>query len=376
MQEVNTMTNEELYSLRRGRIDAAVACSHADRIPIMPFARAYPYVRRGHSMGQAMNDTALAQQDMKDWILALQPDMAVSYTASLAGAGAAMSEMGVTLLDWPGRSGGTLGENGTLQIVENPPMDEDAYEDTETVLSLLPRFDTSLPHAAAYRAAAAQFERELRAEGFPTAYCAIAAAPFDVLGLCLRGTLGLMTDIYMYEDEVKEVMELLLPPILENAAAQAAQSEGRFVFVPLKNGMEGYLSLEQYEEFYLPTLVKLCEGLTARGLTPLLSAEGPYTSRLELLRALPAGKCVIRLDNADMPRAKQILGQVHCLSGGFYAYDLVHSTPEAIREYLKSLLDVMAPGGGYIFDFGDRMDSAREENLEAMLQTLQDCGAY
>ena len=370
------MDNTQLYTQRLGRIDAAVACGHGDRVPLMPFARAYPYVRAGHSMGEAMNDLALAQADMRDWVLTLQPDMAVSYTASLAGAGEAMTEMHVSLLEWPGRSGGPLGNTGVTQIMEDPTMEEDDYDDLSSLLSKLPHFDFTLPKAVAYRESAMAFERELEALGYPVAYSAIAAAPFDVLGLCLRGTLGLMTDIYMYEDEVQEALELLLPVIVDHAVADAAQSRGRFVYVPLKNGMEGYLSLEQYEDFYFPTVKRLCEGLIAKGLTPLLACEGPYTSRLEILSQLPPRQCVIRLDNADMAGAKAVLGRDHCLSGGFYAYDLIHSTPEAIRDYLKSLLDTVAVDGGYIFDFGDKLDDAKPENLEAMLMTIQDYGKY
>lgn len=370
------MDNSKFYSLRLSRIDAAVACSHEDRIPLMPFSRAYPYTRCGHSMAQAMNDSFLAQMDMKDWILALQPDMAVSYTAALAGAGPAMEEMGFDLLEWAGREGGTLSENGITQIIEAVRMDEAVYEQFDSLLPLLPSLDFSLPKAKEYRSLACRFEQELATLGYPSAYCAIAAVPYDVLGLVLRSTLGLMTDIYMYEDEVKEALDLLLAPILDFAVRQAEQSNGRFVYVPLKNGMEGYLSLEQYEDFYFPTLKKLCENLISRGLTPLLSCEGPYTSRLELLNELPEKKCVIRLDNADMARAKTVLGKTHCISGGFYAYDLVHSTPDAIRDYLKSLLDTVGVDGGYIFDFGDKLDDAREENLEAMLLTLEDCGRY
>lgn len=370
------MSKQELYSQRRARIDAAVACSHMDRIPLMPTSRAYPYVRKGHTMGQAMNDLTLTQQDMKDWILAIQPDMAVSYTSAFAGAGQAMEEMGFSLIEWPGRAGGALGENGVTQIMEMLTMDEDVYDQPSTVLSLLPRFNFALPKAKAYRDSAQQFEKELADEGFPTAYCAIAAAPYDILGLFLRGTLNLMTDIHMYEDEVLEVLEHLLPTVVSFALTQAKESQGRFVYIPLKNGMEGYLSLEQYESFYLPTLSKLCHQLVSHGLTPLVACEGPYTSRLELLRALPERNCVIRLDNADMVKAKAILGKDHCLSGGFYAYDLIHSNPHAISEYLKFLLDTMGRDGGYIFDFGDRLDAAREENLEAMLTTLSDYGSY
>lgn len=370
------MDNTLLYTRRLERIDAAVACSHSDRIPFMPSVRAYPYVRKGHSMGEAMRDLALAQADMKDFVLALEPDMVVSYPAALAGADEAMTEMGVTLLEWPGRSGGALDNNGVTQIIEAPTMEEDDYEELSSLLSLLPHYDFTLPKAKAYRAAARAFEQELAALGFPVAYNAIAAAPFDVLGLCLRGTLGLMTDINLYEDEVQEALALLLPHILGHAVAQAAESQGRFVYIPLKNGMEGYLSLEQYEDLYFPTVKMLCEGLIEKGLTPLLYCEGPYSSRLEILNELPEKNCVIRLDSADMPRAKAVLGRNHCLSGGFYAYDLVHSTPEAIREYLKFLLDTMGDGGGYIFDFGDRLDQARPENLEAMLETLRDRASY
>ena len=107
----------------------------------------------------------------------------------------------------------------------------------------------------------------------------------------------------------------------------------------------------------------------------MLYAEGPYNDRMELLSTLPRG-VVFHMDSVDMARAKQVLGKEHCLSGGFYAYDLIHSNPGDIETYLKSLLDTVAVDGGYIFDFGDKLDEAEPRNIETMFRVLRDYGTY
>ncbi|MDD6158734.1 MAG: uroporphyrinogen decarboxylase family protein [Oscillospiraceae bacterium] len=370
------MSAQEEYAARLKRVDAAVALEKGDRVPLMPFARNYPYRRQGHTVAEAMYDAEMAAGDMKRFALDFEPDLLVPYTVSLAGAGQVLEALGLRFLEWPGREGGALKENAAIQIIEQTPLDEDGYEDlAETYLSLLPAFPGEDAAVAAYARRAAEFEREMAALGFPMAFSAATAPAYDVLSICLRGTLGLMMDLYTQEDEVQEALALLCPLTVDFAARQAARWGGRFVYVPLMKGMEGYLGLAQYEEFYFPTLKTLTEGLIARGLTPVLYAEGPYNDRMELLSTLPRG-VVFHMDSVDMARAKQVLGKEHCLSGGFYAYDLIHSNPGDIETYLKSLLDTVAVDGGYIFDFGDKLDEAEPRNIETMFRVLRDYGTY
>ena len=49
---------------------------------------------------------------------------------------------------------------------------------------------------------------------------------------------------------------------------------------------------------------------------------------------------------------------------------------EDIIEETKRLLDVCAPGGGYLFDFNGSLENCKPENLEAMFETLDKYGKY
>ena len=39
-------------------------------------------------------------------------------------------------------------------------------------------------------------------------------------------------------------------------------------------------------------------------------------------------------------------------------------------------LDICAPGGGFIFETACGMDCAKDENVEAMFDTVRTCGKY
>ncbi len=45
-------------------------------------------------------------------------------------------------------------------------------------------------------------------------------------------------------------------------------------------------------------------------------------------------------------------------------------------EETKRLLDVYAPGGGYLFDLNGSLENCKLENLEAMFETLEKYGRY
>ena len=43
---------------------------------------------------------------------------------------------------------------------------------------------------------------------------------------------------------------------------------------------------------------------------------------------------------------------------------------------MKELLDIMAPGGGYLFTTGYSLEDCPEENMEALLQAVEKYGKY
>lgn len=226
----------------------------------------------------------------------------------------------------------------------------------------------------AYYTESAQFEREIEEMGFVQEIAATTTVAFDTLSDTLRGTLGTMMDMMTQPENVLRAVEEFYPSTLFGALAQAKHSNGRFVFIPLHKGMDTFLSDSQYRTFYWDTLLRLVNGLIVHGLTPWVYTEGPYNSRIECLQDLPRGKCWVHFETADMKKAKKILGNVACLSGGISARMLVSGTREEVINKTKENIDILAPGGGYIFDLSDTMEDCRPELVEAMFETVRTYG--
>lgn len=53
------------------------------------------------------------------------------------------------------------------------------------------------------------------------------------------------------------------------------------------------------------------------------------------------------------------------------------ATPDLVRDSVKRLLDICAPGGGYMFDINMTLDEgAKPENVEAMFDEVKTYGRY
>ena len=136
------------------------------------------------------------------------------------------------------------------------------------------------------------------------------------------------------------------------------------------------MSPAQFERFYWKPLKKIMLALIDMGVTPYIYTEGPYNSRLEQLADVPKGKVLYHFETVDMKEAKRILGPVACICGNLSITELEFGRKETIVEQTKRLLDVCAPGGGYIFDLNGCLENCKPENLEAMFETLEQYGKY
>jgi uroporphyrinogen-III decarboxylase len=219
-----------------------------------------------------------------------------------------------------------------------------------------------------------QWNMETIAMGFPNVVGGFTKAPFDVLGDTLRGTRGLMMDMYRQPDKIIEAMEALTPLMIKMGVGAAQMNGKPLIFMPLHKGADGFLSDEQYKKFYWPTFKKVMMGLIAEGCVPFAAAEGGYDSRLDIVKDLPKGKTLWMMDHADMARAKKTLGSVACLAGNVPSDLLNLGTTQKVQDYVKNLIDTCAKGGGYIVSNGAFFDQAKAENVKAMVDFAKHYG--
>jgi uroporphyrinogen-III decarboxylase len=218
--------------------------------------------------------------------------------------------------------------------------------------------------------------REIMAKGRPGFSGGFSKAPFDVIGDSLRGTRGIMTDMFRFKDELIEACERLAPFMVKFGIAACRASGHPMPFMPLHKGADGFMSERQFETFYWPTLRKVTMGLIDAGLVPILFAEGSYNTRLDMIGDLPKGKAVWLFDKTDMQKAKATVGQHCCIAGNVPTELLCTGRPDEVVDYCRDLIDTAGVDGGFILANGAGMQGAKAANVKAMIDFSRDYGVY
>jgi len=229
---------------------------------------------------------------------------------------------------------------------------------------------------AKWQAAVEEVSQAVREAGVPSIWGGLCGAPFDLIGDMMRGTKGIMTDMYRRPDKLLEAMERLTPIIIDEAIGWANASDSPVILMPLHKGTGGFMSNEQFETFYWPTFKEVMMGLIDEGLVPLPFAEGDYTPRLEIIKDMPRGKVIWYFEEMDMARAKEVLGDNACIAGNLLVSVLYTGTPQEVKEGCRQLIETCAPGGGYILTASAGMNQGNPDNLRAMMEAAKEYGVY
>jgi len=229
---------------------------------------------------------------------------------------------------------------------------------------------------AKYQQVIMKFGKEAQAAGYPGMRGGVAMAPFDTLGDALRGTRGVIMDMYRRPDKVLKAVDLITDFAIKNTIEQVNAMGGIMVTFPLHKGDDTFMSEAQFNKFYWPSLKRFVLALIDEGIMVSLFAEGKYNKRLETVKDLPHGWILWHFDQTDMVLAKKILGNTQCITGNVPSSLMCTGTPEAVKEYCRKLLDLFAKDGGYILTGGASCAEAKAENLRAMMESAKEYSKF
>jgi hypothetical protein len=407
---------EQKYRERVTRIKDAIQLRVPDRVPVIPSVGFFPAYYAGITPQEAMYDYDKACQAYEKYTFDFAPDA----HRGPYGLGQVYDTIDYKLFVWPGHG---IGVNMPFQCVEGEYMKADEYDaliqdpsdfwmrvylpriigvlepfsklspfhkiieigGVGSFVSRYGRLEIRAAFEALFRAGEEAMKwrqvlitsyKKVMAAGFPLLRGGRCRAPFDVLGDTLRGTRGIMLDMYQEPDKLIEAMERLTPLMIEMGVSEARSAAIPLVLIPLHKGADGFMSDEQYKTFYWPTFRKLMLGLIEEGCIPILFAEGSYNSRLEIIRDLPKGRVVWMFDTINMARAKEILDDRACIYGNVPTDILCTGTIDDVKAYCKQLIDVAGKGGGFILSSGAILDTAKPENVRAMIEFTKEYGVY
>ena len=213
-------------------------------------------------------------------------------------------------------------------------------------------------------------------KGFPIWGSAVASAPFDLFADNIRGLLNTVMDLKTDPELLGQAVDRFTDVVIADAIALAKMSHSDNIFVPLHIGVDEFMSPADYEQFYWPSLKKLLHALVAADITPFVFCEGNYYTRLNCLKDVPKGKVVYFFEKQDMARAKRELEGIACIAGNMSTTTLMCGTREQVVDETRRLLDLCAPGGGYMMSNDISIDNCKHENLAAWYEAVEKYGCY
>jgi hypothetical protein len=212
--------------------------------------------------------------------------------------------------------------------------------------------------------------------GFPSMVTRYAFAPFDAIGDTLRGTRGVVTDIFRCRDKLARAVEVMADVTIDSLLNAPGFSMLNAVLFPLHKGADGWMSDEQYKNLYWPSLKRVMDALIEEGIICIMFAEGGYETRLETITDFPKGSVVWWFDQTDMAKAKKVLGDKFCIQGNVPSSLICTGTPEKVKEYCRKLIEDCGPGGGYVLGAGCIPDHPKLECVRAMMAAVKEYGVY
>jgi len=196
----------------------------------------------------------------------------------------------------------------------------------------------------------------------------MSESPFDQFSMS-RSMQPFSLDLIDRPEKVKSAAARLSRSFAQNHILLSKISGVPRMLIYVHRSSADFISPRMFAEISLPPLKEICEILIEAGMTPILHCDGNWDKNLKHLRQLPARKCIIQFDGpTNIFRAKQEIGDMHCIFGDVNAYDLVMASPSKIDEYCHRLIEQVGKGGGFILAAGCEVPpNAKPENVKAMI---------
>lgn len=393
---------EQLYQTRLNRYTTAMRNEQPDRVPIRPFVAEFTGTYAGYTCQELAHDYenafAAARKCASDFEWdAVVPNMLATWTGMTQAMG--LRYYMTPGIDLPTDVGHQYREPSPEAAWMKPDEYDALIEDPTGFLFNVwfPRvaeplsnigepvtFEHNLALVKGSMAMMQFFqawgvqEQRLRDEcGMPAAIAGMLRAPMDFIADKLRGYLGLVDDLYERPEKVQAACEALMPYLAHFALATADPNKNVPIGFWMHRGCVPFISFDHFNNLFWPTLKPVVQELWAHGHQTLFYAEGNWDHHLEAFAELPDRSIVYHVDQGDVLKVHETLGDKFCLSGGISNYLLGFRSPEEVRQECKRVIETVGRDGGYIMDASAIVQrEAKGENIRAMTEATLEYGVY
>ena len=299
-----------------------------------------------------------------------------------------------------------MSESGVMQHPEVHCLEPEEYDDfikdpmTFMIETLMPRLyralDTTPGRRAMVLAEAVKANADHMAKvgqimgqisakyGYPKSAAGRSTAPFDYMADFLRSFSNINKDMRRCPDKLLEACDAIVPMMLREGLGKNPEALPSYYRVSIPLHMGSFISNQQFEKFWYPSMKKVMDGLVAYGHGVDLFVEDDWMRHMPLLNEF-TGSIRYQFEKGDPVYIKKLFTEqtpadsVHIITGFYKSDNLRYLTKEQCIDEAKKLLDIVAVNGGYVFNFDKGLFSLAEpvaSNMKALAEWLRDNAVY
>ncbi|NLZ39294.1 MAG: uroporphyrinogen decarboxylase [Firmicutes bacterium] len=201
------------------------------------------------------------------------------------------------------------------------------------------------------------------------------SAPFDFLADQLRSFSGISMDVRRIPDKVAAACEALYPIMFKKGLPV---NYNKFSIVGNMMHMPTFMREKDFAKLFYPTFKQQIDEYASLGIKMFIFCEDDWMRYLDYLVDLPTNT-IIMFEYGDPKVIKEKLGNKHILTG-LYPISLVKTgIKQEVIDKAKELIDIMAPGGKYMFCLDKSPLTLADINLDnlcALTEFVRDYAVY
>jgi hypothetical protein len=208
------------------------------------------------------------------------------------------------------------------------------------------------------------------------AYAGSLCALWDVIPLS-RGFIPFMRDLKKNPSAVIEAFAFFEPGLAELGIALARITRTKYILVGNSRGSNSWISPKLFEDVFWPSMKRTCQRIIGAGFKICAHLDNDWTGNMEYMLELPKHSGFFHLDQADLPRVREIIGDHFCLMGNLQPAITVGSPPDVVYTKTRELIQRCGKEGGYIVATGcEPPANVPVANYYAMKRAIKDAGYF
>lgn len=221
-----------------------------------------------------------------------------------------------------------------------------------------------------------EYNQTIEDNGVCNMWLAKSYNPVDYILDYFRDFTGTMMDIKRCPELLRDAGMALMEVCKANIASYEP-SATKTILVPMH--LPPYLRPKDFEKVYWPSFKAMTDYFVDKGYILQIWFEKNYSHLYDYLQELPKQNILGIFEEDDLRVVKKKLGNTMSIGGGMPTNLLNYGSKQECLDYAKSLLDDLAPGGGYFFSTDKPLlysSDANPENYRAVSKFVNEYGIY